>query len=58
MFQREIGPARPAASYVMLGSSKGKYTLYSLMLNLERFTRYPGFNKLNASLVQDSALRT
>ena len=58
MFRRETGPARPAASYVMYGSSKGKYNLYSLVLNLERFTRHPGFNKLNASLVQGSVLRT
>jgi len=28
------------------------------MLNLERFTRHAGFNKLNASLVQALVLRT
>jgi len=27
MIRREIGPARPAASYVMYGSIKGKYNL-------------------------------
>jgi len=27
MIRREIGPARPAASYVMYGSNKGKYNL-------------------------------
>jgi len=48
MFRRETGPARPAASYVMYGNSNGKDNIYSLMLNLERFTRHLGFNKLNA----------